>query len=116
MAQPTATPLRFRALRDELREARREYRAIARRKVSDDAPLPEQHRWWRMRDSAKDRYAMLDWQYQKTLLTWSIAALAIAVGLTALGPTFVMLMGAVTVVVAHRILVIFTRMAPGEDD
>lgn len=116
MAQPTATPLRFRALRVELREAKREYRAVARRKVADDAPLPDQHRWWRLRDAAKDRYALLDWQYQKTMLTWSIAALVIAVGVAAIAPSFVVLMGATTVVVAHRVLVIFTRMAPGEDD
>ena len=71
---PTATRLPIVALWKETRVAEKTWRTVARQRISDQAPVAEQHVWWRLHDATKGRYASLDWRWQKTLLRFGVAA------------------------------------------
>lgn len=71
------------ALRAEVQQARFVYQAVLRTKVSDTAPLDDQHAWWRTHDALKRSYAYADWQWEslvlKTLVGLIVLSAAVAV-------------------------------------
>lgn len=103
-------------LRSELRVARTTYRSITRARVSDQAPVDQQHRYWRLHDTTKETYARLDWRYQKAILRAGLVVLAACAPVSALLPDVVPLAIAAAAFVGHRIYVVLTRHAPGEED
>ena len=115
MAMPTALTPPIVVLRRDLRLARNAYRQIARQRVSDQADIREQHAYWRLHDTAKEAYARLDWRYQKTLLRLCMVMVALATALTALYVELAPLLGTATLLLSWRVIVVLTRMAPGED-
>jgi hypothetical protein len=88
------------------------YEALLLNKVADNAPLPDQHDWWRRHDSTKMLYAKSDWIYESMILR----PLILAALVLAIGGVFAteLLAAAVLVVVAAlwRCYIVFTRHAP----
>lgn len=113
---PTATPLSFGMLRKELAVARRSYFAIARQRVSDQAPTEEQHRYWRAHDAAKGVYGALHWRYEKTILRWTMAALAVVTVVAVVVPVLTPLIGLAALVVLWRVSIIVGQLVPFERD
>lgn len=113
MAMPTALTPPIVTLRRELRVARQTYESIASQRVADDAPIEDQHRYWRLHDTSKELYARLDWQYQKRLIQGGFLAAALSapftVQVTATPFAVAMLF------VFWRMFVVLRRMAPGDD-
>lgn len=99
-------------LRENVGKTRTVYQAVLRSKVSDDAPLDQQHAWWRIHDGLKREHAIADWQWESLILK-SLIALVLMLGVLSV---FVIQLAAVAVLVMGiglwRCYVIFTRSAP----
>lgn len=115
MALPTATLPGLRTLR-ELRVARATFLTIAAERVSDDAPIEDQHRYWRIHDACKRVYGMLDWQVQKTILRAAMAALLLATISAVIAPPLTPLMGLAALGLGWRSYEVIKRMVPWELD
>lgn len=95
---------------------RHAYRQIAAQRVPDQAPLDQQHAYWRLHDAAKMAYAQADWRVQRALIRLGLLALAAATLLSVLLPSAAWLIGAAALFLAWRIYLVLRRIAPGEED
>lgn len=95
-----------------VRDLRRTYEVILRSRVSDQAPLDQQHAWWRLHDAAKHEYAVADWK-------WESLVLRVLIGSAALVAVASVFMAELTIVAVFlmvaalwRCYVVLTRHAP----
>ena len=104
-----ASPL---TLRRALRSAKLAYETIKLNDPGTDVPLEEQHRFWRLHDTAKQTYAILDWRYESAVLRITIALTALlsfaAVAWPVLGP----IASLACALALLRVFLVLTRLAP----
>lgn len=116
MANPTAFTPSFVTLRRELGVARTTYRAIAARKVKDDAPVESQHAYWRVHDTARAVYGRLDWRYQSLILRGGLLASAGAALATLILPQAGAVAAVALAFTAWRLYIVAERLVPWADD
>jgi hypothetical protein len=107
--------LKVLALRQRVAKTKADYEALLANKVSDDAPLPEQHDWWRAHDAAKEVYALTDWKYESMILRPIIVAALVLAVLSVVFSELIIAAVFVTIAGLWRCYVILTRHAPGGD-
>lgn len=116
MAMLTALTPSFFALRRELKVARQTFRSIARLRISEDAPIEDQHRYWRLHDTARAVYGRLDWRWQSLTLRAGLLASAASVGAAVAIPDASPCMGIALTYTAWRLYVVVERLVPFADD